>query len=110
MSLACETKGHCAPTGQTNGFPPRYIYPPDCATGAAGHPYGNDMIGPGGVVADQGVVWTVPADSQGAPIGQDASASSPAPFNIAEIFSGMSTTTLLLIGAAAYFLFFKKGR
>jgi hypothetical protein len=99
LSLQCEHNGGCQPVGMTNSLPPHYIYPPDCARGVvdplppAGHPYGDDMVTPGGPVT-----------------GQEPSASTPAPLNLADLFGNMSTTMLLLLGGAAWFLFFRKGR
>lgn len=106
MSLACQSKGSCAPIGMTNSMPPMPIYPPDCSTGATdpralGHDappvsFGNDMA-------------AAPSPLAG-PSGPQSGQSSAPSFDLASIFGGMSTTTLLVIGAAAYFLFFKKGR
>jgi len=80
----CGHYGGCYPDARGNFSPDcmRSLYP-------NGMPYGNDMVlGPApGPAKDNG-------DAGG----------------LAEMFSGMSTTTLLLIGAAAYFLFFRKGR
>ena len=83
MSLMCEHRGGCVPdaTGQ---------YPPDCAyqTGAGGGiPYGNDMVVPG-------------SSSSGA--------TKKSAGGLAGVFGEMSTTTLLLIGGAVWFLFFRK--
>ncbi len=88
MSLACEHWGHCRPDANGN-------YPADCSTGALA--FGNDMASPLGPPVT-------------APIGQEANASSAAPFSIVEMFKKMDTTSLLIIGAAAYFMFFRKGR
>lgn len=106
MSLACQSKGHCAPIGMSSSMPPRYIYPPDCATGAAGIPYGNDTWTGHPETADGGTIWTVP--DTGGPAPSTTPAVPAATSGIAEMFQGMSTTTLLLLAAGAYFFFFRK--
>lgn len=102
MSLACEHRGGCAPIGQTATIPRRLIYPPDCSTGlvdprALGNDapplnFGNDMASP------VPVTTTTPATS-----------SNPLA-SVTGLFEGMSTTTMLVIAGAAYFLFFRKKR
>jgi len=102
MSLACDTRGGCAPIGYNNYGRP--IYPPDCATGyhdprslgndAPPLSFGNDIATP-----------FAPA-----PVTPAATPAASSSGGIVGILGGMSTTTMLLIGAAAYFLFFRKGR
>ena len=93
MSLACENNGGCAPIGMTNTIPSQPIYPPDCATGyATGGGYqAHDPLPP----------------NNGQPVTPPVTSANPLS-GITSIFSGMSTTTLLLLGIGAYFLFFRK--
>lgn len=92
--------GRCAPIGQTNSIPARPIYPPGCS-------FEGDMWSP---VQDAGVVHTV--DGRGPDSSTSTTVDGSSGFDFGSLLSGdiMGIPTWLVLGGAAWFFFFRKGR